>query len=294
MQISTSMKKGLKIAVIILAVAIVVTGAYLFVKPKRALNIIIPKFENIENVHITALSDTLLIDADIQFENKSIFKLTIDSFIYHVKLDTLTLLSKSQDLNINMLPSVKDTVRLPISLPFKRLSEKIKKLQTQDSVGITYDLRVVYSTWLGKFNLPYKKTVTIAVPVPPKLEIEKLDYKSRDKNVFHFDAHVKIINKGKLDLHLSDLRYNLIVKDHLKAEGKDLQEIHLKPGTETTVVLPISIEFDNVFKTVMSVVTNNDKVNYHLTITAMARIDKLSTKKTPVEIEKQGVTELKK
>lgn len=288
------MKKGLKIGSVVFVVAAAVTAGFLFFNPKRALNIILPEFQNIENVHITALSDTLLIDADIQFENKSIFKLTIDSFIYHVKLDTLTLLSKSQDLNINMLPSTKDTVRLPISLPFKRLSREIKNLQKQDSVGITYDLRVVYSTWIGQTDLPFKKTVTIAVPVPPKLEIEKLEYRSRDKNLYHFNAHVKIINKGKLDLHLSDLHYKLVVKENLQAEGKDSGEIHLKPGTETSVVLPITVEFDHVLKTVVSVLTNKDKIAYRLKITGMARIDKLSTKKTPVEIEKEGVTELKK
>ncbi|PBQ34399.1 hypothetical protein CNR22_22345 [Sphingobacteriaceae bacterium] len=287
------MKKGLKIFLVCF-VLVAAVGGYFFFHPKRALDIIIPKFENIENVHITPLSDTLLIDADVQFENKSIFKLTIDSFIYHVKLDTLTLLSKSQNLNIKMLPSTKDTVRLPVSLPFKRLSKEIKNLQDQDSVDITYDLRVVYSTWLGKANLPYKKTVKIAVPIPPKFEIEKLDYKKREKNLFYFDAYVKVINKGKLDLHLSDIKYKLTVKENLKVEGKDDQDIHLKPGTETLVVLPITVEFKHLLKTLVSVVTDNDKVNYHLKVTGMARMDKISTKKTPVEIEKKGITELKK
>ena len=178
------MKKGLTIFISVFIVLALIGGYYYF-HPKRALNIIIPKFEDIENVHITALSDTLLINADVQFANKSIFKLTIDSLIYHIQLDTLTLLSKSQYLGVKMSPSTKDTIRLPISLPFKRLMKEIKNLQKQDSVGITYNLRVVYSTWLGHAALPYKKTVTISVPVPPKLEIQKLDYKKRHKNIFY-------------------------------------------------------------------------------------------------------------
>ena len=288
------MKKGIKIFLVGFVALAALLGEYYYFHPKKALDIILPKFENIQNVHITVLSDTLLIDADVLLENKSIFKLTIDTLVYTIKLDTLTILSKAQELAVKLAPSQIDTLRLPLALPFKRLSAEIKNLQKQDSVDISFNLQVVYSTWLGKVTLPYAKTITIAVPVPPKLEIEKLKYKKRHKNIFYFDAQVKIINKGKLDLYLSDINYELTVKNNFTAKGKDLQEVHLKPGTEQTVILPIQIEFEHIFKTMMSIVTNNDQVNYHLRITAMTQIDKLGKEKTPVQIEKKGVTELKK
>jgi len=287
------MKKGwiTLCAGLILGVGI---GGYYYFQPKKALNIIIPKFETIQKVHIELMKDTALIDADVLFENKGIFKIHIDSLIYNIKLDTLTMLSNGQYLNVQLSPSQLDTVRLPIKLPFKRLRAEIEHLQKQDSVGVTFDLRVVYSTWLGKASLPYKKTITIAVPIPPKLEVVKLDYTGRDKKLFRFNAHVKIINKGKLDLRLTDIKYRLIIKDNLEANGKDEQEIHLKPGSEVTVVLPISVKFDNLLKTLVNVVTDNDQVTYHLKIDALARIDKLSEETTIIQVEKRGITELKK
>ncbi len=287
------MKKSLKVILAIFLFLIGI-GLYFYFHPKKAIEITVPEFKNIEKVHITFLEDTALIDADILFRNSSFMKLNVDSFIYNVKLDTLTLLSKAQDLDMKLLPSETDTVHLPIALPFKRLMKEIKDLQKQDSVQVTYDLRLVYSTWFGKTSLPYKKTIRIAVPIPPKIEIEKLEYKERHKNIFTFNAHVRIINKGKLDLHVSEIRYLLTVKDNFTAKGKEEKEIHLSPGSEQTVVLPIKIEFEHLFKTLINVATDNDQVNYHLKIKALAQIDKLSTQKTEIEIEKEGITELKK
>jgi len=287
------MKRGLKITLVTLLVLIGMASYYIS-HPKKALNIIIPKFENIEKISITLLKDTALIDADVLFENKSFFKLSIDSLIYNIKLDTLTLLSKAQDLRIRLSPSQADTVNLPIALPFKRLMKEIKHLQKQDSVSITFDLRVVYSTWLGKTVLPYKKIIIIAVPVPPKFEIEKFEYKKHRNHEFYFNADVKIINKGKLDLHISDVSYTIVVKDNFRATGKDLREIHLNPRSEMIVVLPIKITFEHLFKTLIKVVTNNDKVKYDLKIHLRAQMDKLSPEKTEIDIEKEGITELKK
>lgn len=288
------MKKGLKITGSVLIIVLLAGAAFFYLHTRKPLNVIVPEFEAIEYAHISFMEDTALINADLQFENKSFLKLDVDSLIYNIKLDTLTMLSKSQYIGIKLSPSQIDTVDLPVALPFKRLKKEIADLQKQDSVGITFDLRIVYSTIFGRKSLPYKKTKQIAVPVPPKLKIEKLEYVGRKKNMFDFNAHVKIINKGKLDLHISDIAYDLIVKDNFSAKGKDQQEIHLKPSSETEVVLPIKIEFRHLFKTLVNIATDNDQVDYRLKITALAQMDKLSKKKTPLEIEKSGKTELKK
>lgn len=287
------MKKGLKITLIILLVLGAAAGTYLYFNPKKALNVIIPEFRDIEKINISLLKDTLLIDGEVRFENKSIFKLTLDSLIYHIRLDTLTLLSGRQHLKVRMQPSQEDTVDLNLRLPFRRLGREIKDLQGRDSVAIVYNLRIVYATWLGKAVLPYRKTMMIAVPVPPELDIQGLSYKKRHHKLFYFDARVKVINKGKLDLHISGLNYELLIKDKLRAQGKDPQEIYVKPGSETLVTLPLRVEFDHVLKTLLNILTDKDKVNYCLSIRARARTSILSGEYTEIRVEKNGIAELK-
>lgn len=258
------------------------------------MRIIIPEFENVEKLQVTFLKDTALLNACIKFQNKGIFKLDIDSFDYKLRIDTFTFLSKHQALFIKMLPAQTNTVFLPLALPFKALSSEIKDLRKRDSVNLSFDLKVIYSTWFGKATLPYKKIIKIAVPIMPGLEVQKLEYRSRHKKTIFFDAHIKVINKGSLELHLSDIRYKLKVKDKISVSGHDERQVDLLPRSEQALVLPIRLELEHVFKTLWDIVTDNDQVKYHLEIQALARMKDQDQKGTELSIQKDGYTELKK
>ncbi len=288
------MKKGGKIFMVIFFCSLIIIAAFYYLHPKKALEIILPKIDKIEKVQVKLLKDTALINADIKVRNKSFLKLNIDSLIYKIKLDTLTLLRKDQYINLQLAPSMVDTLLLPIALPYKRLMAEIKKLQSQDSVGINIDVRLVYATIFGRAVLKYKKTINIEVPVPPKLEILKIDYLKHENKTFYFKAHVKIINKGKLDFSLSEIHYNLTVSDQFNVKGFDPQKIEVKSNSEKIVILPMEIKFKSLIKTLWKVVTDKDQFKYHLKVKAMLQINKPSEEKTPVEIEKSGTTELKK
>lgn len=291
------MRKGKKIALwiagIILA-ALLGLFAFVYFNAKRAVKIIIPELESLEEARIKISGDTAFIDAALLFKNKSFVKLNIDSFIYKVTLDTMLVLDKAQDLDLQMEPSEEDTIHLPLALPYKALIKERQRLNTGDSVQITFDLRLVYSTWLGQMQLPFKKTVTVAVPEPPEVELQELEYKGRDGSKLNFNVHLNITNKGNLDLSLSDLSYELDVKDHFQVRGKEQKTISLKPHSNTTVVLPVSFAFDNLFKTLIQIATNTDKVNYDLKLKALFQSSKLKGKKNEIFIEQSGVTELKK
>lgn len=286
------MKKWILVIIIIIVLASALVG-YFYFNPKYAVRIIVPEFENIEMLHITFLEDTALVQAYVKFQNKSFLKLDVDSLIYNIKLDTFTFLSRRQPLFVRLKPSCIDTVFLPLALPFNGLMKEIRSLRKNDSTSISFDLKVIYSTWFGRAVLPYKKTIRISVPVPPKLELEKLEYKSRHKNSIHFEALVKVINEGNIKLHLSEINYHLLVRDNFSAEGNDNRQFDLDPHSVKLVTLPIQLEFKNLLATLFRFATNR-KVHYKVKINARARLDKLSPEGTILHIEKEGITELKK
>ena len=289
------MAKGLKIGLLLLFIALLCGGLYFYLNPKKALNIIIPEVDDIQNIHIQVKGDTAFINLLLTVSNSGLFKLHIDTLTYNIKLDTSTLLSKSEYINVQLLKKQSDTIVLPLKLPFKRLIKKIKNLQSQDSVNIPIDVRVVYSTVFGKAVLPYSKTLRIEVPHPPKFEVEKIEYVKREKKTIYVNAHLKMHNYGKIDLNVSGLTYTLTTaKDLFTATGSYLGEIQVRPRSVISERLPIKIEFNKVLKTLGMVITNNDKVKYHLLITGFLQTNKLGTEKTPIEIEKDGVLELKK
>lgn len=287
------MKKGLKIFLIGFVLLAGGLAAYFYFNPKKALKIIFPELDKIEKIHIRLKKDSALVRASLTLVNKSLFKLNTDSLIYTIRIDTSVLLSGAQALDIELEPSETDTLDLPLALPFKRLLAEIERLGDQDNVAIDLDLRVVYATIFGKTSLPLKRTITIEVPLPPKFEMQRIEYLKREKKTFYFNAYIKVINKGKLDLSLSDIQYHLTVKDNFTARGKNPGNIHLDPTSEMIVVLPIRIESEHWLKTIANILTDNDKVSYYLKINAMLQADNLDKEKTSIEIERSGMIDLK-
>jgi LEA14-like dessication related protein len=288
------MKKSIKITLFLILLLALAGGAYFFLNPKKALNIIVPEIDQVENIFVRFVGDTAKIELDLRMENKSFFKLNIDSLIYYVNFDSATLLAKAQLLNIELKRGQTDTVRLFLDLPYKHLLKKIQSVQDRDSVDIRIDVRVVYATFFGQTTLPYTKKMRIEVPHPPKIEFERMEFVTREgKNLF-FMAHVKLLNYSKISLNVSEISYRIVVKDLLTASGKENKEIRVKPATVYSLALPIKVELKNIFKTLGLIVTDNDKVKYHLVLKAMVQNDKVGSKKTPIEIEKDGIMELKK
>ncbi len=277
--------------VLLLAIA---GGVYFFLNPKKALNIIVPEIDQVENISVKFVGDTAKIDVDLRMQNKGFFKLNIDSLVYYVNFDSATLLAKAQYLNIELKPGQEDTLQLPLDLPYKRLMKKIQSVQDRDSVDIRIDVRIVYATVFGQTTIPYSKKMRIEVPHPPKLEFEKMEFIKREGKTLYLLAHVKLLNYSNISLNVSDIRYRLVVKDLLTATGTENKEIRVKPATTYSLALPIKVELKSIFKTLGLIVTDNDKVKYHLVINAMVQNDKVGSKKTPLEIEKDGIMELKK
>lgn len=288
------MKRGFKVLLVVIVLGLLGVGFYLFFNPKKALNIILPEGEKLNNIHVNFSNDTAYITLETYIKNKSIFKLNLDSLVYKVKLDTATLLSKSQFLDEKLKRSESDTLDLVIALPYKRLSKKIKSLQNRDSVDIDLELRLIYSTIFGETSLPYQKTIRIEVPKPPKFEIEKIEYLRREKKTGYFMAYIRMHNYGKIDLNITKLHYQMTVTNFLKAEGDHPEEIRIKPKTDLLFKLTVKVEFKSIFKTISKIITNNDQVDYNIKVTGLVQNNKLSKDKTPIELEKSGTMELKK
>jgi LEA14-like dessication related protein len=288
------MKKGLIIFFIVVFVIVSCTAILFFIYRKRSLKIIFPTVKRIEKILVLFRGDTALVDADLKLRNESFLKLNIDSLIYETRLDTMTVLHKAQKINLKLKPGEESRMKLPLAFNFRGLANNIRRLQAQDSVGILLHGRVVYSTIFGRLSLPIKKEIIIEVPIPPKLEVEKLEYNNREKKVFHFNARINLINEGKLDLRLSAIHYTLVVKDNFTAMGHDDKEIHLSAHSKQLVNLPVNAQFEHPLKTGLKILTDNDQVNYDLKIKALIGMDKINQKKTEIEIKKSGVMELKK
>ena len=266
-------------------------AAYLYLNPKKALRVIIPDLNAMENLHVTLLQDTALIEARLDIENKGLFKLDIDSLEYRVKMDTATLLSESRYLGLELRRSQKDTIDLPVALPFKRMRKVIREHQGQDSLDLPIEVKLVYGTVFGRKVLRYSKTIRIEVPRPPEFEIEKVEYLRREKKTGFFMIHLKMLNHGKVRLNVSDLHYRFEAPELFSARGREQKMVHIEPRSAITVQLPVQVEFKQVFK-LLGRWLGRREVDYQLKVTGLIQV-KDGERKIPIEVERRGRMELR-
>lgn len=287
------MKKAVKWFLIILLSGIAGLALFLYLNPKKGLRVLLPDINSVEHISIALKQDTALIDASLNIENKGLFKLTIDSLAYRVCFDTATLLSGQRYVGIKLRSGRQDTLHLPLSLPFKRLTREIRSHQHQDSVSIPVEVRLVYSTVFGKAVLPYSRTLKIETPRPPEFEIERIEFLKREKKTGYFLIHVNMHNYGKIDLKVSDIHYTFSVPELFTAAGAAKEEIRVKPRSTIRSALPVTVEFKSVFKTLGRLI-RKEEVEYQLRLSGMVQAGGADQKKIPVEIEKKGRTELRR
>jgi LEA14-like dessication related protein len=287
------MKRGLTI---LIAVIVLLVAGGLFVAtyyPKYAQNLLIPDIEQLESLDIRVGDDTLFTTLTLRMQNKGVFKMNLDSILYKITFDTLRVLSKLQDLHIVLSPGEADTFKLPVGIPYKRVIKRIHQLQDRDSADIKTEVRLMYNTRFGKAIVPHEKTNRIAMPRPPEFEVENVHYEGRDKKVLNLVATVRFINKGNINLMVSDLSYRIRIREHLEAKGKLNKTVNIIPHSTKVEKLPVQVELDHPLKTLFAVITDKDLLPYSLVIEASVSGGEV-LHNTKVTVRKKGVLELKK
>jgi LEA14-like dessication related protein len=287
------MKKGWTILIAVL-VLLIAGGLFIVTYyPKYAQNLLIPDIEQIEALDIRVGEDSLYTTLTLRMQNKGVFKMNLDSILYKINFDTMRVLSKVQDLNIVLKPGDADTFKLPVAIPFKKLVGRIKQLQARDSADIKTEVEIMYNTKFGNAVIPHEKTSRIAMPRPPDFELEKVHYEGRDKKVLNLVATVKFVNKGNLNLMVTDLAYRIVVRDHLEAKGLLDKTVNIIPHTTKVEELPVKVKLDHPLKTLFAVLTDKDLLPYSLVIEGIVSSGKVMHN-TKVTVTKKGMLELKK
>lgn len=292
-------QKNSVIVVIVLAFLIAVCILFYVYNPRKALNLIIPDIGSIAFIDAKIKGDSLFTKIDLVVQNKSPYRLTIDSIYYKINLTDTLITEELVPLKLRQKRFQIDTVKLPINVSFKKIRKTVKSLQKFDSTNVDFQFYVIYNTLFGHVKVDYNNTKKIAVPVPPQIKVVSIDkkkYNIRDKTLTA-NVTIEIINKGKnIDMELSNIHYHFISKNALDSEDVLKQKIRVKPLSTSLVVLPITIQIHHPLKTAISIATDNDVVDYKLTLQADMKLNNMKNNNQliPVNFEAIGSLELRK
>ena len=293
-------KKGFRKWIIIAVILLLIGGGvvFIFFNPKKGLKLVLPDLDNISLVKATIKNDTAYLGVDMLLENKSIFKLTIDTLFYRITLADSLLFNETKALNIRQKPGETSTIEMPLRIPMTKTMGTIRSLQGQDSTYIEIESYIVYNTFLGSKKIPISKKIKIKVPVPPQIKVQhvEIDEISLSDKTVDVIAKIRIINKGEMiDLNVHKIHYKLMLGDNLvSSDGVYEHDIALKPGTETDVEIPVTVTINKVFKTAWKYITN-EKLDYNITVTAELDENSFYKKSNiPMEIKASGKAKLRK
>jgi LEA14-like dessication related protein len=270
---------------------------FMFLK-RKGFTLVFPNLENINYVNLNIKNDSTHVNVLAELQNKNPYRLNIDTLSCSIEFNDTVIAHETIPLHIRQAPNSKDTVNIPFGISGKQIMQLIKNAGQQDSVYVAAKGYVVYQTFLGSTTLRFDKRSLIEVPVPPKIKLlyikrKKFDYRNK---MLTSNAAFEIINPGKkIDLQLSDIHYELEVKNNLHSKGKLTKNITVKPRSRVQVNLPMKIEVYHPLKTAILIKTDQDRLPYKLDITFFAT--EHLTKKTyssPVELHLEGFMELEK
>lgn len=293
--------KGFKIFLIIFLFILVAVSVLLYIyNPKKAIYLILPDLSRITYIIADVKKDSVQTKIDVIVQNKSPYKLTIDSACFEIFLHDQLLLKELIPVNLKQKRYQVDTIQLPVDLSRKKLKQILEGLKGSDSTDLKANSYVVYNTIFGRVKLSYDKVVRISVPVPPKIKVLKVERKKYNVTEKMLSATIllEIINAGpNIDLQLYDIQYRLEIENELSSEGTIDKMVTIKPKSTETIEIPVDIRVEHPLKTIVAILTDKDQMNYTLHLQGKMiekMVDHVKQAPIPVEINASGKLELRK
>ena len=286
---------------IIAVLVVILFGAGIiavFFNPKKGLKLVLPDLDDITLVNAAIENDTAYVGIGMVLENKSIFKLDLDTLFYRIMLADTMLFNSTQVLNIRQKAGDVNTFQLPLKIPVTKTMQTIKGLQSRDSTYIDIDSYIVYNTVFGSKKIPVSKRVRIKVPVPPEIRVDAVDIgriSVIDKTV-DLNARVTVVNKGDLlDLNIHEVHYHLVLgEDLVSSDGVYNKPVSVKPLSETRVEIPVTVKVNRIVKTAWKYLAN-DEVTYYIHVKAQLDENSFYHKSgIPVQAKATGKARLRK
>jgi LEA14-like dessication related protein len=291
-------RPGLWLFFIVTVLTIAAVVIFYVYNPGKALKLIFPELNKISYITTLIKNDSAFTKISIILQNKNPYKLTIDTIDFDLKLNDTIIAHQRVPINIEQKRFDVDTVMVPLNLSIKQVMNLIRNMQGKDSTTINVKGYVVYQTFIGRKKLDFDKNTKIEVPIPPKvkvLKVERKGYRIREKTL-KANATIEIINGGKnLDLKITNIHYDMIVKNTLRSEGAITKPVNIKPQSSIILDIPIEIKIDHPLKTAWLITIDKDRLNYSLHVTCTIK-ENVSDKSlsSAAEVRATGVLELVK
>jgi hypothetical protein len=176
-------------------------------------------------------------------------------------------------------------------IPVESVRSRIKLHQGEDTIGLRLKGELIYTTIFGKITSVVNEYVPVNVPIPPVLNVNRIDYLGRDDGGYDLMFSLTLINQNPRELQMNDISYSVVAKD-IQMTGA-LDNITIAALDSTQILAPVHMDLSNRFALITRIILDKDEMAYSFTLNGtIASLTKIVDEDAPVTISKSGSMEL--
>ena len=262
------MVRFLKFVVITILILIIGFGVTLFVFPTKLIPYFIPSIAQVSGIQADVKKDTAYITTKLVAKNSTFLSIKMDTLKYKISFTNRTYFQGNQCLGLMIKRYNKDTFDFSFKVPYNHILEDMKHDRMKsDSTNFLTDLRLQYSTFFGKAELPIAESGKIKIPEPPEIEIKDIKIKSGlGSEDIQAEVKLKVTNNSKYNLKVNTMDYTINILKLADVKGVYTKPLNIKGNTISEFNIPVKIHLKKENKSLVSILRDNEPHHYVLAV----------------------------
>jgi hypothetical protein len=275
--------------VVLIALALVVVIIAIFHKP--LLRSTLPKIESAKLAELVIVNDTAFVNLALTIRNKGIWHIDLQYVHLGVYDDTALIIMHESDTlhTINRNDFLKEI--LYCKIPVENVVERIRLHQGEDTIRLRLKGELVYTTVFGQLVTEVDQYVPVNVPIPPTLDVRRIDYLGKDDGGYDLMFHLTLTNRNPRAMEMKEISYGIVSKD-IKMDGY-LDNITIAALDSTEILAPAHMNVTNRVGLIAKILLDKDEIDYSFALKGtIVSLTKIVDDDAPVTISKTGHMEL--
>lgn len=206
--------------------------------------------------------------------------------------DTVLLLDYRNDSIKTIARNQFKTEALYLTIPLKKIVDRIQMHQGKDSTRITVRGTVSFVSVFGEMSAPVDQVYMVRVPVPPRISVRQIDYLGKEDRVYAWLMHVTLNNQNPRELVMKNVSYEMVSPDLFSMKGY-LADVKVQAMDSTSIDVPMKMDIVNKFGLISAIVLDKDKVDYSFVLRGtVMELTGIVHDSVPVTVHTYGRVEL--
>ena len=221
---------------------------------------------NVQQVRFVGMTfDKIDLAFDIKIQNPNPLSIKLAGFDYDFQINNASFVKGQKSDQLAIAANGESLVEIPLTLGFKYLYNSYQSLKNQDSSEYKIDTKLYFDLpILGRTPIPISKTGNLPLIKLPKIKIGSLKLKKVGFSGADLELKLNLSNPNSFKLFINQLNYDFSINGQNWITGKTSKQTNISEKNDTNFIIPISLDFLKMGRTVYNLIQGDTNLNYKL------------------------------